>query len=146
MVTVICCYNNLAQYKDFLLASVQEQDTECEMIGIDNTGGRYKGAAEAYNHVWPEAKGDVLVFCHQDIAFPEKSVLSRIEAYLNENEDTIVGFAGMLSDKTVISNLKYRKTQKYITKHQVAGITDVEVLDECCFACKKAALLIRGGV
>ncbi len=35
-VTIICCYNNLKQYKTFT-ESLAKQTTECELIGIDNT-------------------------------------------------------------------------------------------------------------
>lgn len=48
MVSLICCYNNLQQYKD-MQKSLENQTVEYELIDIDNREGKYKSAASALN-------------------------------------------------------------------------------------------------
>lgn len=48
MISLICCYNNLQQYKD-MQKSLENQTVEYELIGIDNREEKYKSAAFALN-------------------------------------------------------------------------------------------------
>lgn len=48
MVSLVCCYNNLKQYKD-MQKSLKNQTVEYELIGIDNQEGKYKSASSALN-------------------------------------------------------------------------------------------------
>lgn len=48
MISLVCCYNNLQQYKD-MQKSLENQTVEYELIGIDNREGKYKSAASALN-------------------------------------------------------------------------------------------------
>lgn len=45
-VTIICCYNNLKQYKTFT-ESLAKQTTEYELIGIDNTKSKYTSCSKS---------------------------------------------------------------------------------------------------
>lgn len=48
MISLICCYNNLQQFKD-MYKSLENQTMEYELIGIDNRAGKYKSAVSALN-------------------------------------------------------------------------------------------------
>lgn len=48
MISLVCCYNNLQQYKD-MQKSLENQTVEYELIGIDNREGKYKSAASVLN-------------------------------------------------------------------------------------------------
>ena len=135
MVTILSCYNNENCYQDMLLKSLLKQDTKHEVIGIANHDGHYRSAAEAYNTEYTKATGDVLIFCHQDIAFNNTSFIRSIENILEKNPDSIIGLAGIKKDGCVYSNLKYFNNDEYITKKRVQGYLDsVESIDECFIA------------
>jgi len=107
---------------------------------IDNRLGVYKSCAEAYNlelKKKDEILGDILIFCHQDIAFENKDFILRIINELNDNPNQILGFAGMPANGRTISNLRYLVSKQYITRTQLMVKTEVCSLDECCFAMTK---------
>lgn len=142
--TFVCCYNNDEQIHSMLLPSLlkigsvgqsQRIDEKYAHILIDNRNGQYLSAASAYNRVLRKSKelGDIIVFCHQDIAFNNTSIWEHAEERFKCNPNQILGVAGMLSCGITVSNLKYLDTDHYVTKCQVRKLTEVESLDECCF-------------
>jgi len=145
MITVICCYNNKKMYEDFVIKSLCNQEVPYELIGIDNTDGKFKSMASAYNAVLNNAHGEYVLFCHQDIDFLSKDSLALICGYLTNHPSELVGFAGITKNCIVFSNLKYRDDNSYITNAQLAQPEYVEALDECCFACRRDILLDIGG-
>lgn len=111
---------------------------------IDNTDKRYHSCAEAYNKEilkHSEQLEDILIFVHQDIAFDNDKLQQRIVGELNDNANQILGVAGMPYTGKTISNLKYRGTGEYITATQLEEKTEVESIDECCFAMTKELFL-----
>lgn len=60
-VTIICCYNNLKQYKTFT-ESLAKQTTEYELIGIDNTKSKYTSCSKAFNHTYDGYKDTICYF------------------------------------------------------------------------------------
>lgn len=138
MVSVICCYNNEKVYKELLLASLQLQNINYELIAISNQNGEFKSAASALNYGASRAKSKVLVFCHQDVELLEEDALDRIrKECLDCNAGDIIGIAGNKSrDKKIISNILQEKKEKSIFKHFTDKV-EVETVDECLFAMKK---------
>ena len=140
-VTFICCYNNSEELNSMLLPSFNMLDKRiCNIILINSLEEGYKSAAEAYNkaikrHI--NDIGDILVFCHQDIAFDNVTFLQNIISELTENPDQIIGFAGIDTNGTVFSNLKYQENKQFITRNQIKTKKKVATLDECCFATSK---------
>lgn len=137
--TIICVYNDQKQLNDMLLRSLENVrgGGQIDTLIVDNTGHRYHSCAQAFNSElrahWDEL-GDILVFLHQDIAFDDDAWMKRIEAELAADPNQVLGFAGMPKAGRTVSNLRYRQTGEYITATQVAEKTEVESLDECCFA------------
>lgn len=74
-VTIICCYNNLKQYKTFT-ESLAKQTTEYELIGIDNTKSKYTSCSKAFNIHMMDIKTPYVIFCHQDIEFTDSNNIS----------------------------------------------------------------------
>lgn len=140
MISVVVCYNNKEIYKDMLLDSISNQNCDYNLIAINNADNKYDSIASAYNSVLNEIKGDKVLFCHQDISFPDKDTLQNISRDIEKNSEYIVGLCGIDSTGTAYSNLKYKKTNQFITNHQVSDYLIVETVDECCFGMSKELL------
>lgn len=67
-VSLVSCVSDFDYYNENVRTSVV--DEAVERIPIDNAGNRFS-AAEALNLGWERSQGDLVVFCHQDIIFPE---------------------------------------------------------------------------
>ncbi len=141
-VTFICCYNNFEELDSMLLPSFNLLDKDvCNIILINSLEEVYKSAAEAYNKTIKKHIndiGDILIFCHQDIAFDDVTFLQNIISELTGTPNQILGFAGINTQGTVFSNLKYQESKQFITKNQIKEKQQVISLDECCFAMTKA--------
>ena len=141
MITIACCYNDEDCLKKMLLPSIERQNTKVDIILINNNEKKYSSAAMAYNNEVVRAKGDIIVFCHQDIAFDE-NFAENIEEIFKEHPNIILGVAGIKKDGFVYSQLKYYKTKEYITQKRLNNeLEEVESIDECLFAIKKEHFL-----
>lgn len=140
-VTFICCYNNSDELNSMLQPSLNILDKDiCNIILINSLYEGYKSAAEAYNKTIKKHMneiGDILFFCHQDIAFDNMDFLQNIISELTENPNQIIGFAGINTNGTVLSNLQYQENKQFITRNQIKSKEKVVTLDECCFATSK---------
>ncbi len=121
-VSLICCFNNLSQYKN-LEASLKDQTIEYELVGIDNRIGKYKSASSALNAGAQQAKGEILVFLHQDIIFEKVSSLKELVRFIPKYKNSIIGLFGAA----------HRVPQK-----TEDGLYEVETLDECCVAMSRS--------
>lgn len=99
--------------------SLENQTVQYELIGINNTKGRYVSAAFALNVGGDRANGDILIFLHQDIVFEKEDSLENFVKSIPNEKDYIVGLYGA-------SHLKRRKIKE--------NLYEAETLDECCIA------------
>ncbi len=139
-ITFICVYNNISQLNFLLNRSLSNAGGGYPKLLINNINHKYSSCAEAYNRELQQHDndlGDILVFLHQDIAFDNDDWLERIKIELQTNPNQILGFAGMSTRGRTISNLKYYHSKRFITATQLSEKTEVESLDECCFAMSK---------
>ena len=140
-VTFICCYNNSDELNSMLLSSLNILDKDIyNIILINSLNEGYKSAAEAYNKTIEQREheiGDILIFCHQDIAFDNVTFLQNIISELTENPNQIIGFAGIDTHGSVLSNLQYQESKQFITRNQIKAKEKVVTIDECCFATSK---------
>src|SRR6516164_1171797 len=67
MLSLVSVYNNAAKLEARLQASLARQNRAHQLICVDNRSGRFGGAAAALNHGAAQAKGDWIVFLHQDV-------------------------------------------------------------------------------
>lgn len=122
MISVVCCYNKIPELER-MRESLQKQDCEYELIAVDNTTGSFSSASAALNHGATQAKGDIIVFLHQDIMFAESSSLREfvVPLMLDGKCVDLIGIHGAVhGDAGYIG--KYRR---------------VDTLDECCVAMRK---------
>lgn len=70
-ISFVSCVNDFDIYKSCVTASVlnQHKNVATELIPIDNTSSNLSAAA-ALNRGLNDAKGNIVVFCHQDVIFP----------------------------------------------------------------------------
>ena len=159
--TFLCDYNNTKELKEMLLCSLSRIDSRvCDLdpagaytlrefndfsvLLIDGSKCGCKSAASAYNEAtrkFCDRLGDVLCFVHQDIFFMSADVVQRIERYFFDNELQLLGLAGINDAGVVLSNLKYKSDDQYITKNQLTVKSPCVSLDECCIFVKKSLFL-----
>jgi GT2 family glycosyltransferase len=96
MITVVTIYNKKDFLERVLLDSLRKQTAPFELIAVDNTAGKYKSAAAAFNAEARRARGEYVLFAHQDVDFGEDTEwLAKVETYLTTLENPgIIGFAG----------------------------------------------------
>ena len=67
MISIICVFNDKKVLNECLLESLKNQTANYELILIDNTNRKFKSASEALNYGAKKAKGNYLMFVHQDM-------------------------------------------------------------------------------
>ena len=122
MISVICCFN---RYDAFctMRESLYTQNIKTEVIGVDNSKGRFPSAAAALNWGAEQANGDILVFLHQDIVFLREDSLARLVGGVQQvSGDAVAGIfgAGEAEQNTKIGDFSLCDT-----------------LDECCIAMRR---------
>lgn len=105
-----------------------------EYIALDNRENRFSSAAKALNYGAEVSKGDILVFMHQDVYLWDLSAVENYCAYLQKNEDAIIGVAGALADGSVVMDIYETKDKIQRGTRSNGQIFEVEALDECLFA------------
>ena len=114
-VSIICVYNNIEVYENQLCLSLANQTIPYELRGIDNTDGKFKSSASALNFGVKKAKGNVLIFAHQDIWIKDKVGLEKLACAIeNTPAGSIWGVAGA----------------KECLKYNLGNYTSGEKLDE----------------
>jgi len=137
MISIVCVYNNEKKLSDVLLKSLANQTAAYELITLDNTGNRYRSAAEALNSGGTKAKGDYLMFVHQDLWLGSSSWLEDVEEMLKSIPDLgVAGVAGTV-DKGRNSRERFRfSIDTYLEEcweetSRVQEPEEVQTLDEC---------------
>lgn len=103
MFSIICVYNNTKILNDFLLKSLKNQNSNYELMLVDNRDNKYDSAAEALNYGGSKAKNDLIIFIHQDVSLLSNEWLSRAENILNKVNN--LGSAGIAGMKDIKYNL-----------------------------------------
>ncbi len=72
MISVVSCVNDFEKYNRCVGISFQEEEApdRVELVAIDNTGNGLSAPA-ALNQGLKKASGEIIVFCHQDVIFPQ---------------------------------------------------------------------------
>jgi hypothetical protein len=111
MISVISLISNEKISKDFLLQGLSHQNIKYELILMDNKNNlSYKSASQAYNCGGIKAKGDYLMFIHQDVMLPSHSWLKDAENNLSTVSNLgIAGVAGMLKPHYIIDFEMYAR-------------------------------------
>jgi 2-polyprenyl-3-methyl-5-hydroxy-6-metoxy-1,4-benzoquinol methylase len=72
-ISVVSCVNDFGKYNSCVRSSFQQElrDGTVELLPIDNTSNGFSAPA-ALNKGLKRAIGDLVVFCHQDVIFPQR--------------------------------------------------------------------------
>ncbi|MBR1930274.1 MAG: hypothetical protein IJ833_02195 [Lachnospiraceae bacterium] len=139
-ISVLCIYNKRDIFESQLNSSLKEQDVLLDIVGIDNTNNQFASAAEAYNYAVDEwAKGDILIFAHQDIILKEPDALGKFaEAIMEMPIGTILGGAGAKAcEKKNIGNYTSGSVYRKECVQNVSNITEVNIVDEVIFGMRR---------
>jgi glycosyltransferase involved in cell wall biosynthesis len=125
--------NNNRILHDYLLKSLSAQKGVYELIIVDNSIGKWNSAASALNWGARNAKGDLLMFVHQDFEFESSNWLLECERFYGETENLgAAGVAGRGEGSEIISNIKDRwPNPKRVSRCDIEAVTKVQTLDEC---------------
>jgi hypothetical protein len=140
MISVVSVYNNRAILEECLLTSLIHQNTDYQLITLDNTKNQFKSASEALNHGGSLANGDYILFIHQDIVLESESWLRDLEQSLNELDNLgVAGVAGRSADVwDVITNITHGIPPDRASRYHVTAPMKVQTIDECAFVVSKS--------
>ena len=117
--SLICLYDHEKKYRFYLGDTLRKQTVgEVETILLDNSGGRYKSAAEAYNEGLRQASGDLVMIASPDTRMYDEYFLEDILKFCGEaGEFGAAGLVGVFREngkRKVISNsAKTRRTEAF---------------------------------
>jgi glycosyltransferase involved in cell wall biosynthesis len=107
MISIITCHNNDVNYAEFEKSIKNTIGVEYEIIKIDNTDS-ISFLTRAYNDGIDQAKGDILVFAHEDIVFNTNNW----GIVLDEKLKPGVGVLGVAGAKILLQNAQWWATGK----------------------------------
>ena len=100
MISIVSVYDNEKVLNDYLLRGLNKQTVDFELIKIDNTKGIFKSAADGLNYGGKKAKGEYIIFIHQDVYLMSADWLKKAVSFLNKIPNLgIAGIAGMRPSK-----------------------------------------------
>lgn len=141
-ISLITVYNNKELLIKMLASAKMQKNVDIDYVLIDNTSNRFSSAAKALNYGVEQAKGDVIVFLHQDIEFLQDNALETIYNFGMEHKNTVFGAAGVKAKKTdtvEFYSSMYEGEKK--VQHKCCVVpTDCQTLDECLIACHKSCM------
>jgi hypothetical protein len=115
------------------------QTLKYELILIDNTANKYKSASEALNYGGNKAKGEYLIFVHQDVDLLTNTFLEDLELILDNISNLgIAGVAGKsIKSRYILSNIKEGIPPQDVSNNHVKNPIKVQTVDECFFVIPK---------
>lgn len=138
--SVVILYNNQEKTEE-ALSYLEKQllRDDMEIIAVDNRQQRFSSAASGLNYGASLAKGDAVLFMHQDILLIDPQAAQTCCDYISEHPDAIVGVAGVCMDDGRVHSDIYRTQEKKKMRYSTNGKpAAVYSLDECMFAMKKS--------
>lgn len=139
MISIIVASNDKELLDRMLIASLDKQTfRDFETIIVDAKKNGFSSASTTLNYGASLAKGDILLFVHQDIELLDNDLLLSIHEFCKKNDFGIGGVCGVDNSETyrVYSSVSmgYNHIQAGILNKD---IRDIYVLDECLFFIKK---------
>jgi hypothetical protein len=132
MISIVCVYNNERLLADFLLDSLHRQTVHYELITIDNTEKQFTSAAQALNCGGRKARGNYIMFVHQDIRLCSNEWLNDAETMLDSLPNLgVAGIAGRRGGGCILANLTNGTPPTAAGTQIGAEPVAVQTLDEC---------------
>lgn len=136
MISIICANNNDDVLNNNLIKTLNEQTyNDYELIIVDTTKKKYEGATDALNYGASKAKGDYLLFCHNDINFLDKNSLKDIVDNI-DSDAGIIGVAGINDKNHLLGNILDGPDKKPIGE-SIQKPINVFSIDEVLFIIKR---------
>lgn len=135
MLSILCAYNDEEILKNVLEYSLQlQENANYEFIPINAENHNFSSAAETLNYVAKKAKGEYLLFIHQDVLLEDKCFLEKVENWCERSSFGIAGVAGCINKdgkSVTVSNIYHGKDHKKVCTDKIDMPIPVESLDEC---------------
>lgn len=132
MISIVCVYNKKDVLNEFLIKSLKNQSAEYELILIDNTNGKFSSAAEALNEGGSKAKGDYIMFVHQDVDLKSDTWLEDAERMVNSLDNMgIAGVAGRSKDVECAATNIHDGIPPGPAGTEIEKSIEAQTLDEC---------------
>ena len=144
MITVVCVYNNKQTVEHYLLKTLEQQAGNHQLVLIDNTRGQFSSAARALNEGARQAKGEYIMFVHQDVDLDSSTWLNDAERILDSlGSFGVAGVAGMSEEgknnkergRNVIRHLEDRRVWEWA--NPIDRPERVQTVDGCLFITPK---------
>jgi hypothetical protein len=129
VISVICVYNDRSHLEKRLLDTLRSQHGEHEWILVDNRANRFDGAAKALNWGASQARGDWLVFAHQDVALLSPDWLARAASLLERFRPG--GWVGVAGRTDANEFRGFLIDREMLLGTPFEGLVEVQTLDEC---------------
>ena len=131
MISVICVFNDKRILDSYLVRSLPAARDNYELVLVDNTEGRFSSAAAAFNYGSYGAKGDYLLFVHQDLTFGSGFSFSRLNDLLCVVPSySVIGAAGRLNEDGVITSMTHGEPPSPAGTIRSKTLTEVQTVDE----------------
>jgi hypothetical protein len=135
MLSIVCVYNNEEVLETRLLASLKNQKTNYDLILVKNDDGSFPNASSALNYGASQAKGNYLIFAHQDVSLLGDTWLENVEILLNKYQPTgWVGNSGV-TDKGKAHGFMIDSARLFGEPFE--GLIEVQTLDEVLLICQR---------
>jgi hypothetical protein len=132
MISIVCVYNDERAIGELLLKSLEKQTVPYELIKINNTSKKFPSAAAALNNGGRDAKGDYIMFVHQDVELLSDTWLADVEQALGALPDLgIAGVAGTRDETGIIGNFFSGVPPGRSWTTTIRSPEEVQTLDEC---------------
>ena len=102
VISIICVFNDKKILNKYLLESLKDQTAHYELILIDNTKNKFKSASKALNYGTKKAKGNYLMFIHQDVSLCSDTWLDEAEKIIESLDCNAIMESLELSEKEFI--------------------------------------------
>jgi hypothetical protein len=129
----MCIYNDTEQLERYLLRGLKRQDIDFELITIDNTRGQHTCAVPVLNATGCSARGDLLMFVHQDVELLSPSWLRDAEQTAARLTDLgAAGVAGRTAHGKMAASVWHGEPAKRVSKRKPGGKPlKAQTLDGC---------------
>ncbi len=138
-ISVVICYTNTEQLDEAVkYLKLQSIFPSTELVLLDNREKRFVSASSALNYGAEQAKGEVVVFMHQDVYLWDDKLLEKYYNVLREKTQTILGVAGVAQkDRLIYFDFCESKDGVYHERTTHGELMQAITLDECLIAMQK---------
>ena len=143
-ISFVTCVNNVEQYRNLVIGSLFKSGTNkyYEIIPVLNFGNPYS-AAKALNAGLDLARGEIVVFCHQDIVFYKEWIDMLYERIAEIEKQTtkwgVLGTAGISENDNTTGVVHNMRGTFQWTSTIRAKFHSVQTVDEHCMVIRKSS-------